>query len=811
MRQVKAVAPPDPNEALDALSWMDPGALNQNEWVRASMAAKAAGVGYTEWDAWNQRDPGRYDERENGKRWDSFDPEKSGGISKNTLFGMARDRGWRGGDTGAAARAGHHEPLEAPGGCGTMRPPRLSLDDAEAVPLPSLEEARRVPANEQLSRYMRALHGPDAHVAVVTDSVARNGGKPRPNGRGELYRAGDLIDHPEEAMGKANPTAGAWVAVNEYDPERFAKDGRRGEALSSFSYALIEADEDEDGEPIPPEEQMRMAARLRLPVRAVVWSGAKSLHLACAVDARDAGEFRRRAAFMTGTCTANGFHVDTSVKDPVRLSRLPGVMREGQQQTLIWACGGPDEGESNGCFTASWAEWLAFVEAHREEAPADSCTKGMPTTGGTVSEEQGKGTISRAIARLHKVNSPLAECIGFDTLRNDVVVRHPERLPWRHRGGPSWTESDSAHATQYLQDLNGGKFAKCNLDEVLLIVAGENEFNPFLERIESVEWDGFGYAEHLFHWYLGAEDTPYTREVCKLFLRQIVVRVTHPGAQCDNTPVLKSNVEGIGKTTFCRALAFDEDAFYVSLPSIRDPKTAGENMRGKVICELEEATALRAVSPDEAKAFLTARTDTYRPAYGKRSEDHPRTACTIITCNSTGWMDSIGQDRRYMPIECGVDPNHLPLGCGDGRAREELSRYVAQAFAQTYHDLREYKSQHDTLPPLILPPEAREQWEAARDSAQAVDEEQDAILDYLNVEAEKGTEAVTATMILRDALGMSPSDATRDRKAQRRVREIVDRKAPDWVWSRHKVPVTIDKVTQSRRAFVYVGRRPTRQ
>lgn len=440
----------DPREALEALKFIEPATLTHSEWLDAFMGARAAGIPYADVDAWNARDRERYDEGVNKKRWQSIDPEKLGGKTWRTLFRMAYDRGWRGVQRGATARASRRG-LRSVDTHRRAGAPRPVVPDVETGKLPNTEAARKVPAGEQLRRYLRALHDPAASVVVVTDSTPGKNGKARPTGSGQLYIVGDAIGNPEGVLRAADPKAGAWITLNEYDPERFAKDHRKEAALSSFRYALIEADEDENGNQIPLEEQLRHAARLRLPARAAVWSGSKSLHLVCAVDAKDAAEFRERAEFLISYCVADGFNVDTGVKDPVRLSRLPGVMRNGEQQTLLWAAG---EDGSGDCWAASWDEWRAWAAEH--DAGADETARG----------EQRQDSATRVPVHRRMADTLLDE-FGACLIDGTPAVRDGQT--YHHEGG--WASWDRALVRAYpssrTRDRNEAiNLAKCECPRV---------------------------------------------------------------------------------------------------------------------------------------------------------------------------------------------------------------------------------------------------------------------------------------------------------------------------------------------------------
>ena len=81
--------------AADALFTI-PADLPRDVWVRAGMAAQAAGIDFDTFDAWSAQ-AGNYDASAARDTWRSFKPGK--GIGAGTLFSMAAAHGWR--DTGA--------------------------------------------------------------------------------------------------------------------------------------------------------------------------------------------------------------------------------------------------------------------------------------------------------------------------------------------------------------------------------------------------------------------------------------------------------------------------------------------------------------------------------------------------------------------------------------------------------------------------------------------------------------------------------------------------------------------------------------
>lgn len=78
--------------ATDALNYLDAGCA-RDEWVRAGMAAKSAGLDFDDFHNWSASAGNYTNENECRTVWKSF--KESGGVTPATLFGMARAQGWK--------------------------------------------------------------------------------------------------------------------------------------------------------------------------------------------------------------------------------------------------------------------------------------------------------------------------------------------------------------------------------------------------------------------------------------------------------------------------------------------------------------------------------------------------------------------------------------------------------------------------------------------------------------------------------------------------------------------------------------------
>jgi RecA-family ATPase len=83
------------DRARDAL-YSIPADLPRDSWVKAGMAAHAAGLGFDDFDQWSAP-AGNYNAQASWATWRSF-KTAPGGVGAGALFGMAKDHGWKDGN-----------------------------------------------------------------------------------------------------------------------------------------------------------------------------------------------------------------------------------------------------------------------------------------------------------------------------------------------------------------------------------------------------------------------------------------------------------------------------------------------------------------------------------------------------------------------------------------------------------------------------------------------------------------------------------------------------------------------------------------
>ena len=305
------------------------------EWINVGMALQAEGYDYSVWDNWSRADH-RYHPGECERKWRTFGGCGSP-IKGGTIVQMAKERGWT--PYGIDAALDWNDTI---------------ADDGDGFTQYSAPDTWN-PAQELIA-YLETLYDKDDFVGYVTNDVWQdNEGRWVP-AKGVFTRtAGELIAslrrHPDDVgatIGDWKADVGAWIRFNPVDGE-----GVKNDNITRFKYALVESDT------MPVSDQDAMYRKLELPIACLVHSGGKSLHAIVRVDAEDYTEYRKRVEFLYDFLEKNGLRVDKQNRNPSRLSRMPGVTRNGNRQYLV----------ATNIGRKSWTDWLDYAEGAIDELP----------------------------------------------------------------------------------------------------------------------------------------------------------------------------------------------------------------------------------------------------------------------------------------------------------------------------------------------------------------------------------------------------------------------------------------------------------
>lgn len=378
---------------LSALKAIDVSQVTRAEWITVGMALKEEGYPCSVWDDWSRNDS-RYHPGECERKWQSFrgsgNPVKGG-----TIVQMAKERGWT---------------LFGEDGC-------VAWDDTIEYDGTDAFSGFAPPAAwnpvQDLITYLELLFEPGDHVGYVTNDVWQDAEGRWVPSKGVYDRtAAELIaslrKHPDDigaTVGDWKPQVGAWIRFNPVDGT-----GVKNENVTRFRYALVESDT------LPIAEQDALFRKLELPITALVHSGGKSLHAIVRVDAEDYDEYRKRVDFLYDFLEKNGVSIDRQNRNPSRLSRMPGVTRNGNRQYLAAANIG----------RKSWVDWMDFVEGVTDELPDMVALSDYASDPPALPEELIEGILRRG----HKMLISGSSKAGKSFLLMELCVAIAEGRPW---------------------------------------------------------------------------------------------------------------------------------------------------------------------------------------------------------------------------------------------------------------------------------------------------------------------------------------------------------------------------------------------
>ena len=225
-----------------------------------------------------------------------------------------------------------------------------------------------------------------------------------------------------------------------------------------------------------------------------------------------------------------------------------------------------------------------------------------------------------------------------------VVLKDP---PWRKRERSAvWLDSDDSSLRNYMEEIYGIR-GRSVIEDALSEVTTRHAFNPLKEYLLGLVWDGIPRLDTVFIDYLGAEDTEFNRAISRKTLAAAVGRVLEPGIKFDTVLTLIGK-QGQGKTSLVRKLAHGWHSD--SLVTVQG-KDAMEHIQGFWLIELGELAAIRKADFELVKQFISKQEDSFRAAYGRRTERYPRQCIFIATTNRADFIRDQTGGRRWWPMQ----------------------------------------------------------------------------------------------------------------------------------------------------------------
>ena len=271
----------------------------------------------------------------------------------------------------------------------------------------------------------------------------------------------------------------------------------------------------------------------------------------------------------------------------------------------------------------------------------------------------------------------LRDALAFDLMQRTAFVVAP--LPgdppgFNHTFRPVG-DVDVTQCQEYLQLAGLPRLSKDTAHQAVDKRAAERSFHPVKDYLDGLRWDGTPRVDDWLSYYMGADASPYTDGIGRMFLVAMVARIMRPGAKCDYMLVLEGD-QGIYKSTACAVLA--GPWFSDGLPDLqRDDVRVSMHMRGKWLCEVAEMSSMSKAENADLKAFITRTHERFTPKFGRKEVTEARQCVFVGTTNKRIYLRDETGGRRFWPVWC----NKADI--------EALARDRDQLFAEAVHLFRQ--------------------------------------------------------------------------------------------------------------------------
>jgi len=284
---------------------------DEHDWKKVMESARNSGLSMDEFDKWSQMQP-NYEQGCVQKWWGRYSKR----ISPGYIVNLAKQNPLYQDRSGVAmykCKSGIPEPSE-----------NWKYDD--------------------LNNFLMALGFKEQEYLVyVPDLYLNENKKVCPKTQIVNHTVKKLLKNTKKVSELINNKCklGAWIKINPSDGL-----GKKSENITSFRNVLLESDE------MSLEDQYKFLIDYKLPCRAIVHSGNKSLHAIIKIESENESEYTRKVSWLYDTVEALGYLPDRSCESASKYVRLPGVERNGKAQYLL----------ARNIGFSSFDEWRAYID-----------------------------------------------------------------------------------------------------------------------------------------------------------------------------------------------------------------------------------------------------------------------------------------------------------------------------------------------------------------------------------------------------------------------------------------------------------------
>jgi predicted P-loop ATPase len=241
----------------------------------------------------------------------------------------------------------------------------------------------------------------------------------------------------------------------------------------------------------------------------------------------------------------------------------------------------------------------------------------------------------------------------LDVCRNGTWEKKKDMVP------RPITDDDDLQVKRFILDHYDIECKMNQVAECITHIAISNNYNPVLDYLGSIKWDGVPRLATWMSNYLGVADSDYYRHVAQMFFISAVRRAKRPGCQYDHVICLAGG-QGIFKSTMIKAIG---DQWYLPIHLKDDIKNTVQKMQGQWFLEIPEGVSFSNKDIEELKAFITETFNRERFAYGRRIAKYNRKSVFVLTINpkTIGYLADPTGNRRFVPVTIKKDIDLLSI------------------------------------------------------------------------------------------------------------------------------------------------------
>jgi hypothetical protein len=247
-----------------------------------------------------------------------------------------------------------------------------------------------------------------------------------------------------------------------------------------------------------------------------------------------------------------------------------------------------------------------------------------------------------------------AEGIAFDECA--LAARAMRPLPGGVQPGLLNDHYEGEIVAYFESEYGFSKIPTSLMHEAIATVARRRSFHPVKDYLTGLKWDRI---ERISYWlsevFGCSEDDPYVQMVGRKWLISAVKRIMEPGSKADYALILEGR-QGVGKSKVAAALG---GQWFTDELGRLDTKDAAIQLSGKWIIELAELDGFSRAEVSTVKAFISRKTDRYRPPYGRHAMDVPRQCVFIGSTNDSEYLKDATGGRRFWPVKTSDEPANM--------------------------------------------------------------------------------------------------------------------------------------------------------